>query len=344
MTISQFGQSQNISPSLTEPLEVSSLNERQSGLVTLASIEELKALADQHQKNGDSLLAAYALSSLAYKEIETYKDQEADQHIDAARRLLPVWYKQQFDVYDSVCSALRLNIAQVAQAKLEARDKEIGSQKANSAILELEFRSRLTTITLAFLVILTLLGYYTLYNKQKSNPTQTSPEVEPSTKQSGLSLNTNSDLYNLQELSVVQKYALLQSLEADLSQVKTDLKPSAAHHTDSDQLHESIMKNETASKDSLLYASAINDLQDGFSAELNRRHSKLTANDKRLISLIRLNMSSKEIAIKLNISAAGVKKARYRLRKKLKLEPGSKVTVYLQEIADAAEKRKTLMQ
>jgi DNA-binding CsgD family transcriptional regulator len=38
-----------------------------------------------------------------------------------------------------------------------------------------------------------------------------------------------------------------------------------------------------------------------------------------LMSLLKMNLSSKEIANILNISMEGVKKARYRLRKKLNL-------------------------
>jgi DNA-binding CsgD family transcriptional regulator len=40
----------------------------------------------------------------------------------------------------------------------------------------------------------------------------------------------------------------------------------------------------------------------------------------RLISLLKMNMTSKEIADIMGISDSGVKKARYRLRKKMNLE------------------------
>jgi DNA-binding CsgD family transcriptional regulator len=40
----------------------------------------------------------------------------------------------------------------------------------------------------------------------------------------------------------------------------------------------------------------------------------------RLIALLKMNLSSKEIADILGISADGIKKARYRLRKKMNLE------------------------
>lgn len=50
-----------------------------------------------------------------------------------------------------------------------------------------------------------------------------------------------------------------------------------------------------------------------------RSYPEVSNNDLRLMSLLKLNLSSKEIANILNISVEGVKKARYRLRKKLNL-------------------------
>jgi len=47
---------------------------------------------------------------------------------------------------------------------------------------------------------------------------------------------------------------------------------------------------------------------------------KVSPNELRLMSLLKMNLSSKEIANILNISPAGIKKARYRLRKKLSLD------------------------
>ena len=50
-----------------------------------------------------------------------------------------------------------------------------------------------------------------------------------------------------------------------------------------------------------------------------RSYPNVSNNDLRLMSLLKMNLSSKEIANILNISIEGVKKARYRLRKKLNL-------------------------
>ncbi|MBC3846779.1 tetratricopeptide repeat protein [Winogradskyella echinorum] len=56
-----------------------------------------------------------------------------------------------------------------------------------------------------------------------------------------------------------------------------------------------------------------------FNSNVMRTYPDVSNNDLRLMSLLKMNLSSKEIANILNISIEGVKKARYRLRKKLNL-------------------------
>jgi DNA-binding CsgD family transcriptional regulator len=51
------------------------------------------------------------------------------------------------------------------------------------------------------------------------------------------------------------------------------------------------------------------------------KYPDITKNELRLMTLIKMNLSSKEIANILNISSDGVKKARQRLRKKMSLSP-----------------------
>jgi tetratricopeptide (TPR) repeat protein len=60
-----------------------------------------------------------------------------------------------------------------------------------------------------------------------------------------------------------------------------------------------------------------------FSQNLEKeRNPNLSENDKKLCALLRLNLSSKEISVILNISPASVDMSRHRLRKKLALEQG----------------------
>jgi DNA-binding CsgD family transcriptional regulator len=53
---------------------------------------------------------------------------------------------------------------------------------------------------------------------------------------------------------------------------------------------------------------------------LSEKHGTFSKNEMRLISLMKMNLTSKEIADIIGISADGIKKARYRLRKKINSE------------------------
>ncbi|RIV43275.1 tetratricopeptide repeat protein [Flagellimonas pelagia] len=56
-----------------------------------------------------------------------------------------------------------------------------------------------------------------------------------------------------------------------------------------------------------------------FNSNVKAKFPDITANELRLLALLKMNLSSKEIANILNISQEGIKKARYRLRKKLNI-------------------------
>ncbi|TPN87028.1 tetratricopeptide repeat protein [Aquimarina algicola] len=67
----------------------------------------------------------------------------------------------------------------------------------------------------------------------------------------------------------------------------------------------------------------------GFYKEIKNRFPSITSKELRLIYLLRLNLSSKEISTFLNISTEGVKKARHRLRKKMNLTTGESLEDYI---------------
>ncbi|AXT53350.1 tetratricopeptide repeat protein [Aquimarina sp. BL5] len=56
-----------------------------------------------------------------------------------------------------------------------------------------------------------------------------------------------------------------------------------------------------------------------FYANIKSKYPNVTPNELRLMALLKMNLSSKEIASILNITQEGVRKARYRLRKKLEI-------------------------
>lgn len=75
-----------------------------------------------------------------------------------------------------------------------------------------------------------------------------------------------------------------------------------------------------------------NQVDKEFIQTLTTRHPALTSNDLRLCALIRLNLTTKEIASLLNISVRGVEQGRYRLKKRLDLGPNLNLLKYISEV------------
>lgn len=78
--------------------------------------------------------------------------------------------------------------------------------------------------------------------------------------------------------------------------------------------------------------SKVDELCSGFFLKLKSQFPDLTENDRRLAVFLRLNLSSKDIANILNIEPKSVQQSRYRLRKKLGLNPGEDLQVILNTI------------
>ncbi len=77
------------------------------------------------------------------------------------------------------------------------------------------------------------------------------------------------------------------------------------------------------------FAQHFDEVHGDFLKKLSNDINKLTPQETKLAAYLRMNMTSKEIAHLMNISVRGVELARYRLRKKLKLDRDQNLTDYL---------------
>jgi tetratricopeptide (TPR) repeat protein len=73
-------------------------------------------------------------------------------------------------------------------------------------------------------------------------------------------------------------------------------------------------------------------LHQSFFDNLKRHCEDLTVNDIRLIALLKMNMSSKDMAVIFGISQDSLRVARYRLRKKLNISQGDNLSNFIQTI------------
>lgn len=74
-----------------------------------------------------------------------------------------------------------------------------------------------------------------------------------------------------------------------------------------------------------------NQVDQNFTQAILKKHPKLTKNDLRMCTLLRINLNTKEIASLLNVSVRGVEQSRYRLKKRLGLDREADLVKYIVE-------------
>ncbi|HPF97810.1 MAG TPA: helix-turn-helix transcriptional regulator, partial [Mangrovimonas sp.] len=126
-------------------------------------------------------------------------------------------------------------------------------------------------------------------------------------------------------LQIAQKNELLEELKSNLD----TLKRTTGHSREVNQLYNKLQIEKQIDENWDSFLKQFTEINPKFYEELDQRHEGLTKNDFRLAALVKMNVNSKDIASILNISPEGVKKARYRLRKKLHLNSDDNLEQYL---------------
>ncbi|MFT4758815.1 MAG: tetratricopeptide (TPR) repeat protein [Paraglaciecola sp.] len=85
-------------------------------------------------------------------------------------------------------------------------------------------------------------------------------------------------------------------------------------------------------EDSKEFQMNIDTVNQDFYNKLNEKFPELTVNERQLCGLIRLNLTTKDIAAIKNISPKSVEMGRYRLRKKMKLDPNVEIANFMQKL------------
>ncbi|MCB0409454.1 MAG: tetratricopeptide repeat protein, partial [Flavobacteriales bacterium] len=128
-------------------------------------------------------------------------------------------------------------------------------------------------------------------------------------------------------LKIIQKNELLIKLKSDIKQIDSSLPENKEKLK---ELSSSINSSLYIEKDRKEFELQLNKTYQSFFLKLDKQFPDLSKNERRLCSLLVLDLSSKDIATILNISPESVKKNRYRLRKKLNLETDENLTHFLQ--------------
>ena len=215
------------------------------------------------------------------------------------------------------------------QYETAKKDAEIIQLNADQKIME--SKNKLLSLGLLALLVAGLSLVYAYYQRRKR-------EILIHQKEKEIAREKELSLLQLLEqkkkeltasvLQVARKNEFLNHLEEQVG---------ALHSTMDSQI------NKTSKKITRLIRHSSNDkdgwehfkneftsIHNDFLQRLKVKHGdKFTKNEMRLIALLKMNLSSKEIANLLQISQDGIKKARYRLRKKMSLDGAVDIQSYL---------------
>jgi len=132
-------------------------------------------------------------------------------------------------------------------------------------------------------------------------------------------------------LSIIRKKEILTKLKTEIEHLKS--KPEKTlKYSDLNTLKVLILDNLNLENERKSLDRYIKDLNDKFFINLERSYPGLTSNEKKLCSLLRLKLSSKEIASILNISDKSVEVNRYRLRKKMGIKKNENLTKIIRKL------------
>ncbi|WP_420322099.1 tetratricopeptide repeat protein [Flagellimonas sp.] len=188
----------------------------------------------------------------------------------------------------------------------EKKEQQIALQEKEITVLEQQAEiSTLQKILLAGLLVLSLIGFYGIRQKLKRNKLEKEKvDAELAFKKKELTTHA---------LHLAKKNEVLEGLK----QKAEELKASEESQKGYQQLIRTINFDLQDDNNWENFSRYFEEVHKDFNSNVKSKYPQVTSNELRLLALLKMNLSSKEIANILNISPEGIKKARYRLRKKL---------------------------
>lgn len=195
---------------------------------------------------------------------------------------------------------------------------------------EVELKSKTLWFTLSasalFIIVVLLVYRNARISLQKTRLKETLLEVEKKKLSDELQFK-NKELEQF-ALAIIEKNDFLGRIKSGVKEIMKNPQDETRIKAFSAQLNQNLQLESDLKKFELQLDKNLK----SFFHKLELHFPNLTKSEKRLASLLVLDLSTKDIASIFNISLDGVKKSRYRLRKKLNLETNEDLSLFLKNI------------
>ncbi|RLD53987.1 MAG: hypothetical protein DRJ05_15495 [Bacteroidetes bacterium] len=264
------------------------------------------------------------------------------------------YHKEYKSVYDSMFNADNTERFNRLQTEFETSKKEqqivlLTKDKENQQLENQILKNRQTTYVVVLILILALvgiIGFVVVMKRKKDRQIQYQKEIllnkekelakadleKSKLKEKELlqSILLKSKQLSTHALHMMQKNTLLQEINSDIkAMAKNTANPDKVGFK---QISLKVNQSLRSDKDWDVFKLYFEDVNRGFFNKLKEVNAGLTTNDQRLCALIKLNMTSKEMASVLNVAPVSVKSSRYRLKKKLGLDVEADLEGFIRDL------------
>ena len=132
-----------------------------------------------------------------------------------------------------------------------------------------------------------------------------------------------------QTLHLVQKNTFIQELKENLENLKSS---PEKFKTEFRRIVMLLKKENASDKDWEVFKTYFADVHNDFDQKLKTLYADISEKEIRLAAFLRMNLTTKEIAVTLNVLPDSILKSKYRLKKKLNLEKETDLTSFLNTI------------
>ena len=273
-------------------------------------------------KGNYNVALAYAQKALNSSQELGLKKKEINDHLELSTVYEKLGnYKKALNSYetfhimnDSILGNEKVLAMSELEKKYQTEKKEqeivlLQAQKKNSKLRQIALILALAALSIILIAI--WIYFHQRNNRNKLEKEKLDQEIEFKNKD----LESKKQELTVFALQIAQKNELLENIKTDIQSINQN----KAEGKSLQSLINSIQFNQNDQEAWESFKNRFEQVHVDFNKRMLLKHPEITSNDLRIIALIKMNLSSKEIANILNISLAGIKKARYRLRKKLNL-------------------------